>query len=142
MQKLILCFVSLSLALSAWTTGIRPLNLDITSDNEMPIPENSNPASSTTSGWTELYSDQLRDEPGGPTDYLAASSSAQADLTHLTSNPFPYPPEIPPATDNVNAMIGIIAASIMVGALRLLFSSPAFRKLLWDTFSPLSPLGY
>jgi hypothetical protein len=132
MQKLILCFVSLSLALPAWTTGIRPLNLDITSDNEIPIPDNSFPTSSTTSGWSDLYSDKLRDDPGGPTDYL----------TRLTSNPFPYPPEISPATDNVNAMIGIIAASIMVGALRLLFSSPAFRKLLWDTFSPLSPLGY
>jgi hypothetical protein len=145
MQKLILCFVSLSLAFPAWTTGIRPLNLEIASDNEMPIPDNSFPASSTTSGWTDLHLDDLRDEPGGPTDYLAASSSAQADLTLLIFDrptPTPGPPEIPPPADNVNAMIGVIAASILVGALRLLFTSPAFRKVLWNTFSPLSPLGY
>ena len=82
MQKLILCFVSLSVALSAWTTGIRPLNLDITSDNEMPIPHPSFPASSTTSGWTDLHLDELRDEPGDPIRDQIVYSSAQTDLIH------------------------------------------------------------
>jgi len=109
----------------------------------MPIPHTSFPASSTTSGWTDLHLDELRDEPGDPIRDQIVYSSAQTDLIHRAfDRPTHGPPEIPPPTDNVNAMIGIIAGSILAGALRLLFTSPAFRKFLWGTFSPLSPLGY
>jgi hypothetical protein len=45
-------------------------------------------------------------------------------------------------TDRSDNVAGVTAFVLLFGALRLYFTSPKFRKILFDTFSPLSPLGY
>jgi hypothetical protein len=44
--------------------------------------------------------------------------------------------------DKPDNITGVTAIMLLIIALRLYLKSLSFRKLLFDTFSPLSPLGY
>ncbi len=100
------------------------------------------PVASTTSGWSELYSGPPADSAG---NFVAdESASYSKDLVALNATPL-Y--GVRPATTSINrdqsaGITGITAILLLIGALRLYFSSRVFRKFLFDTFSPLSPLGY
>lgn len=72
-------------------------------------------------------------------------ASYSADLI-LPSDPFDQnsigPVDTSANRDKPGNIIGVTAIILLIGALRLYATSPSFRKLLFDTFSPLSPLGY
>lgn len=97
----------------------------------------------TTSGWTDLYRSMIADGSKNLFDHELASYSA--DLI-LPSDPFDQnsigPVDTSANRDKPGNIIGVTAIILLIGALRLYATSPSFRKLLFDTFSPLSPLGY
>jgi hypothetical protein len=64
----------------------------------------------------------------------------------LSSAPFDHnsvgPVDSSMNRDKPDNITGVTAIMLLIIALRLYFKSLNFRKLLFDTFSPLSPLGY
>ena len=139
-MRLLIFALSLCLAFPLVTLGLQSSSFsDAPQDN---AGSDYAAVDSTTSGWSELYSGPLADSAGNfVTDEIASYSK---DLVTLNATP-PY--GVRPATPSINrdqsaGITGITAILLLIGALRLYFSSRVFRKFLFDTFSPLSPLGY
>jgi len=134
-MRLVITFLSLSLVFASSTQEVRLSKLGETPMENDPSrlwPDLSFSVPSTTGGWDDLYREAELQPAEGET---ALSSGA------LLPN-WPAPTQLPSARDEPGSVIGIIAVVLCLGALRLFFTSAGFRKFLWETFSPLSPLGY
>jgi hypothetical protein len=91
----------------------------------------------TTSGWTDLYRGTIGEGAKSPFGNELASYSGDS---MFSSAPFDRNSLV--SRDKSGNITGVTAIVLLIGALRLYFGSLSFRKLLFDTFSPLSPLGY
>jgi hypothetical protein len=143
-MRLMVGSVLLCLAFPCWTPAIRLSNFDETAEqDDKTVGYTDLTQASTTSGWSDLYSGMIADGPansvtdGFPSyrEHLVPSSSL------FDRNSF-GPPHTFMNRDEPSSVIGVTAVVFFIGALRLYFRSAAFRKFYFDTFSPLSPLGY
>ena len=143
-MRLVIVFFLLSLAYASSTQEVRLSKLGGTplgNDPPRPYADLSFSASSTTKGWDDLYS--RTNSTSHPDEYELASSPGEGELSSgaLLSDRA-APSEFPADREKPGNATGVIAVVLCLGALRLYFTSPGFRKFLWETFSPLSPLGY
>jgi hypothetical protein len=97
----------------------------------------------TTSGWTDLYSGMIADDAKHSFDCDLASYSGDLifSSTLFGRNSVGFEGSSMNRDKPYN-ITGVVAVALLIGALRLYFTSVGFRKLLFETFSPLSPLGY
>jgi hypothetical protein len=142
MIKLSIWFVLVSLPFPASTLELGLTTSGWTlreSDLSQSIADLSFLAPSTTSGWPEL--DSATNGASHPSEDECASSSAVGFSRTAFDPGNASPPEIPDR-DQPGNVTGVMAVALCWGALRLYLKSPGFQKFLWETFSPLSPLGY
>jgi len=98
---------------------------------------------STTSGWSDLYGGTMADDAGNAIEYELASYSRDPVLADAAFDRDSLsPPDSAMNKEESDNITGVIAIVLLMGALRLYFKSPGFRNFLFETFSPLSPLGY
>jgi len=102
--------------------------------------DSSQPA--TTSGWTDLYSGMIADGAKNSFDYGLPSYSGDPIRPSAPFGLNSIGVDTSVNRDKPSNIAGVTAIVLLIGALRLYFGSLSFRKLLFDTFSPLSPLGY
>ena len=143
-MRLIIASVLLCLAFPFLTPGTRLSNFGgTTAEDNMTVGYTDLSLASTTSGWSDLYGAVIADGARNPVEYELASYSGDPVLSTAPSDGNSVgPADTSIYRDKPDRITGITAIMLLIGALRLYFTSPGFRKFLFDTFSPLSPLGY
>jgi hypothetical protein len=143
-MRLIIDTTLLFLAFPFWTPGASlPNSSGTTAEVNITVGFRDLSSPATTSGWTDLYGgtigrgakspfgNELDSYPGDSMLSSARSDRNSLDQVDASVN-----------RDKPGNIAGVTAIVVLIGALRLYFTSLSFRKLLFDTFSPLSPLGY
>ena len=115
----------------------------ISVDNQLTTSDADLSIAATSSGWSDLCGDAIANGIRNPVEYDFDSYGVNVALS-----PLPFDRDtIGTADTGTNSdrsdnVAGVTAFVLLIGALRLYLTSPKFRKILFDTFSPLSPLGY
>lgn len=141
MMRFVINAVLLGSILSILMFGVQSSDFGETAVLDMARVEADPPAPSTTSAWSALYATGY-DEPNPAADASAWYSGGPVFHAPQADWYSAAPADSAANRDEPDRIVAVIAIVLLIGALRLYLSSPRFQKLLYDTFSPLSPLGY